>query len=58
MPMKMGIHHKPIGHCHSAFLDSRLRGNDGSISFSKKSFICSRFTIFFLTQNSKSKTKN
>jgi len=29
MPMKMGIHRKPIGHSRLAFLDSRLRGNDG-----------------------------
>jgi len=29
MPMKMGIHHKPMGHGRLAFLDSRLRGNDG-----------------------------
>ena len=27
MPMKMGIHCKPIGHRHSAPLDSRVRGN-------------------------------
>jgi len=32
MPMKMGIHCQPIGHSHSAFLDSRLRGNDEDIS--------------------------
>jgi len=36
MPMKMGIHRKPIGHSHSAFLDSRIRGNDVGISFSRK----------------------
>jgi len=29
MPMKMGIHCKPTWHDHCAFLDSRLRGNDG-----------------------------
>jgi len=33
MPMKMGIHFKPIGHSHSASLDSRVRGNDGVCSF-------------------------
>jgi len=33
MPMKMGIHYKPIGHSYSAFLDSRLRGNDGGMFF-------------------------
>jgi len=36
MPMKMGIHCKPIGHSHSAFLDSRVRGNDGGMFFSRK----------------------
>jgi len=33
MPMNMGIHHKPMGHDHSAFLDSRLRGNDRGMVF-------------------------
>jgi len=32
MPMKMGIHCKLIWHSHSAFLDSRVRGNDGVCS--------------------------
>jgi len=36
MPMKMGIHCKSIGHSHSAFLDSRIRGNDGGMFFSEK----------------------
>jgi len=31
MPMKMGIHCKSMGHGRSAFLDSRLYGNDGSL---------------------------
>ena len=35
MPMKMGIHCKPIGHRHSASLDSRVRGNDGVRFFCK-----------------------
>jgi len=35
MPMKMGIHYKLIGYKHSAFLDSRMRGNDGVCSFPK-----------------------
>jgi len=35
MPMKRGIHCKPIEHSHSAFLDSRVRGNDGGIFFSR-----------------------
>jgi len=33
MPMNMGIHRKPIGQGHSAFLDSHRRGNDGVGSF-------------------------
>jgi len=33
MPMKMGIHYKLIGYRHSAFLDSRIRGNDGGMFF-------------------------
>jgi len=33
MPMNMGIHRKPMGQGHSAFLDSRIRGNDGVDSF-------------------------
>jgi len=33
MPVNMGIHCEPIGRSHSAFLDSRLRGNDGVSSF-------------------------
>jgi len=40
MPMNMGIHRKPIGHIPSVFLDSRLRGNDGGIFFSKKHLTC------------------
>ena len=36
MPMKMGIHCKPIGHSHSASLDSRVRGNDGGMFFPRK----------------------
>ena len=36
MPMKMGIHCKPIDHSHSASLDSRVRGNDGDMFFPKK----------------------
>jgi len=36
MPMKMGIHRKLLGYRHSTFLDSRLRGNDGGIFFSRK----------------------
>jgi len=36
MPMKMGIHCKPIGHSHLASLDSRIRGNDEGIFFSRK----------------------
>jgi len=35
MPMKMGIHCKPIGHSHSASLDSRVRGNDGGMVFAE-----------------------
>jgi len=35
MPMKMGIHRKPIDCGHLAFLDSRLRRNDGVCSFSE-----------------------
>jgi len=31
MPIKGGIHCKPIGHSHAAFLDSRIRGNDGYV---------------------------
>jgi len=45
MPMKMGIYCKPIGHSHSDFLDSRLRGNDGeykSIGHSHSAFLDSR----------------
>jgi len=38
MPMKMGIHRKPIGHGCSAFLDSRLRRNEGGMLFSRKLF--------------------
>jgi len=33
MPMKMGIHQKPLGQSHSTRLDSRLRGNDGGLFF-------------------------
>jgi hypothetical protein len=36
MPIFMGIHCKPIGHSHSASLDSRVRGNDGGMFFSRK----------------------
>jgi len=36
MPMKMGIHCKPIGHSHSVSLDSRVRGNDEGMFFSRK----------------------
>jgi hypothetical protein len=36
MPMKMGIHCKPIGHSHSASLDSRVHGNDGGMFFPRK----------------------
>ena len=36
MPMKMGIHCKPIDHSHSASLDSRVRRNDGGIFFPRK----------------------
>ena len=49
MPMKMGIHCNPIGHGHSASLDSRVRGNDGGMFFPRKRLrfcypgICSRF---------------
>ena len=39
MPMKMGIHCKPIGHSHSASLDSRVRGNDGGMFFPRKRLI-------------------
>ena len=39
MPMKMGIHCKPIGHRHSASLDSRVRGNDGGMFFPRKRLI-------------------
>jgi hypothetical protein len=39
MPMKMGIHCKPIGHGHSTSLDSRVRGNDGGMFFSRKRLI-------------------
>jgi|GEM_PF-2067820 len=39
MPMKMGVHCKPIGHSHSASLDSRARGNDGGMFFSRKRLI-------------------
>ena len=34
MPMKMGIHCKPIDHSQSDSLDSRVHGNDGGIFFS------------------------
>jgi len=34
MPMKMGIHRKPIGYSHCAFLDSRLCGNNGGVALS------------------------
>jgi len=36
MPIFMGIHHKPMGHNHSAFLDSRIGGNDGGMFFPRK----------------------
>ena len=36
MPMKMGIHCKPIGHGHSTSLDSRVCGNDGGMFFPRK----------------------
>jgi hypothetical protein len=36
MPMKMGIHCKPIGHSHSASRHSRVRGNDGGMFFPRK----------------------
>ncbi|MEO1149066.1 MAG: hypothetical protein AAFY26_26265, partial [Cyanobacteria bacterium J06638_22] len=36
MPMKMGIHFKPIGHGHSTSLDSRVRGNPGGMFFPRK----------------------
>jgi len=35
MPMKMGIHRKPMGRGDLAFLDSRIRGNDGGMFFQK-----------------------
>jgi len=35
MPMNMGIYRKPVRQGHSAFLDSRIRGNDGVDSFSE-----------------------
>jgi len=42
MPMKMGIHCKPIGHSPSALLDSRLRGNDGRMAFGHSTLLDSR----------------
>ena len=36
MPMKMGIHCKPIGHSHSVSLDSRVRGNPERLFFPRK----------------------
>ena len=36
MPMKMGIHCKPIGHSHSASRHSRVRGDDGGMVFPRK----------------------
>jgi len=33
MPMKMSIHRKPMGRDYLAFLDSRIRGNDGGMFF-------------------------
>jgi len=36
MSMKMGIHREPMGHPLSAFLDSRLCGNDGGYVLSQK----------------------
>ena len=36
MPIFMGIHCNPIGHGHSASLDSRVRGNDGGMFFPRK----------------------
>jgi len=36
MPMKMGIHRKPISRSYLALLDSRMRGNDGGMLFLKK----------------------
>jgi len=36
MPMKMGIHRKPIGLSYPTFLDSRMRGNDRSMFFFRK----------------------
>jgi len=39
MPIFMGIHPKPIGHSHSAFLDSRILGNDGVWFFPENALI-------------------
>ena len=39
MPMKMGIHYKLIGHRHSAFLDSRIRRNDGGMFFPRNASV-------------------
>jgi len=36
MPMKMGIHRQPIARGYSAFLDSRMHGNDGGMFFLRK----------------------
>jgi len=36
MPMNMGIHRKPTSLSRLAFLDSRLRGNDGGMFFPRK----------------------
>jgi|GEM_PF-2505502 len=36
MPMKMGIHRKPIGHSHLPPRHSRVRGNDGGDVLSQK----------------------
>jgi len=36
MPMNVGIHRKPIGRGYLAFLDSRIRGNDGGMFFLRK----------------------
>ena len=36
MPISMGIHCRPIGHRHSASLDSHVRGNDGGMFFPRK----------------------
>jgi|GEM_PF-2382897 len=57
MPMKMGIHCQLIGHSHSTFLDSRVRGNDGGIFSSGKrlKFLALSFELSAPIQNSKLK---